>query len=43
MIILVSVGIASALVQVLVYVLHNRRVAQGIHQPRDGAPMLYYP
>lgn len=43
MIIMVSVGIASALVQVIVYVLHNRRVAQGMHQLRDEAPMVYYP
>ena len=44
MIIMVSVGVASALVQIIVYVVHNRRVAQGKHRPKDGlAPMVYIP
>jgi hypothetical protein len=44
MIIMVSVGIASALAQIVIYVVHNRRVAQGKHQARDGsAPMVYVP
>ena len=44
MIIMVSIGIASAAVQVIVYVVHNRRVAQGKHRPKDGSePMVYFP
>lgn len=44
MIIMVSIGIASALVQVIVYVVHNRRVAQGKHRSKDGSePMVYFP
>lgn len=44
MIIMVSIGIASAFVQVIVYVVHNRRVAQGKHRPKDGSePMVYFP
>lgn len=44
MIIMVSVGIASVLVQIIVYVVHNRRVAQGKHRPKDGSvPMVYFP
>lgn len=44
MIIMVSIGIASALVQIIVYVVHNRRVAQGKHRPKDGSePMVYFP
>lgn len=44
MIIMVSVGIASASVQVIVYVVHNRHVAQGKHRPKDGsAPIVYFP
>ncbi|OJJ84647.1 uncharacterized protein ASPGLDRAFT_1516636 [Aspergillus glaucus CBS 516.65] len=44
MIIMVSVGVASALVQIIVYVVHNRRVAQGKHRPKDGlTPMVYIP
>lgn len=44
MIIMVSVGIASAAIQIVVYVVHNRRVAQGKHQTKDGSePMIYVP
>lgn len=44
MIIMVSVGIASALVQMILYVVHNRCVAQGKHQPKNGlAPMVFIP
>lgn len=42
MIIMVSIGIASALVQIAVYVVHNRRVAQGKHVPKDGSPPLVH-
>ncbi|KAF6833982.1 inner membrane transport protein yfav [Colletotrichum musicola] len=42
MIIMVSVGMAFALLQELVYFVHNRRVAQGKHKPKDGQePFLY--
>lgn len=42
MIIMVSVGMAFALLQELVYFVHNRRVAQGKHKPKDGLePFLY--
>ena len=44
MIIMVAVGIASAVVQVLVYIFHNRRVARSKHQSEDGSePMVYVP
>lgn len=42
MIIMVSVGIASALAQIVIYVVHNKRVAQGKHQPKDGLPPMVY-
>ncbi|KAI3541126.1 major facilitator superfamily transporter [Colletotrichum filicis] len=42
MIIMVSIGMAFALLQEAVYVLHNRRVAQGKHRPKDGSePYIY--
>jgi hypothetical protein len=41
---MVSVGIAFAALQVIIYVIHNKRVAQGKHKDKDGAePMLYTP
>ncbi|PLN75176.1 MFS general substrate transporter [Aspergillus taichungensis] len=44
MIIMVAVGIASAVVQVLVYIFHNRRVARSKHQSEDGSePMVFVP
>ncbi|KAJ5172375.1 hypothetical protein N7492_004968 [Penicillium capsulatum] len=44
MIIMVSVGIASAAIQITVYIVHNRRVAQGKHQAKDeSGPMIYVP
>jgi len=42
MIIMVCIGIASAFAQIVVYIVHNRRVAQGKHRPSDGlAPMVH--
>ncbi|KPM45288.1 hypothetical protein AK830_g1295 [Neonectria ditissima] len=44
MIIMVSVGMVSAIVQLGIYVVHNKRVAQGKHQAVNGvAPMIYTP
>jgi hypothetical protein len=44
MIIMVSVGIASASLQVAIYVVHNKRVAEGKIKPKDGSPpMIYVP
>lgn len=42
MIILVSVGIAVAAVQILVYVVHNRRVTQGKSRPEIGSKPVRY-
>ncbi|KAK1623435.1 inner membrane transporter yfaV [Colletotrichum phormii] len=40
--IMVSAGIAFAILQVVIYTVHNKRVAQGKHKPRDGeAPRIY--
>ena len=42
MIIMVSVGTVFAL-QMVIYIVHNRRVAQG-KRPKDGsAPIVYTP
>ena len=41
---MVAVGMAFAGLQIVVYVVHNRRVAQGKHKPRNGEePMIYVP
>ncbi|KAK0371326.1 inner membrane transporter yfaV [Colletotrichum limetticola] len=41
-IIMVSVGMAFAVLQVVLYAVHNKRVAEGKHKPRDGeAPRIY--
>nr|XP_036579614.1 major facilitator superfamily transporter [Colletotrichum truncatum]KAF6787222.1 major facilitator superfamily transporter [Colletotrichum truncatum] len=42
MIIMVSVGMAFALLQELVYFIHNKRVAQGKHRPKDGSKPYVY-
>ncbi|KAE9572462.1 hypothetical protein CGMCC3_g11408 [Colletotrichum fructicola] len=42
MIIMVSVGMAFALLQELVYFVHNRRVAQGKHKSKDGSEPYVY-
>ncbi|WYZ34315.1 hypothetical protein EsH8_I_000591 [Colletotrichum jinshuiense] len=42
MIIMVSVGMAFALLQEAVYFVHNRRVAQGKHTPKDGSEPYVY-
>ncbi|KAK1766601.1 major facilitator superfamily domain-containing protein [Phialemonium atrogriseum] len=41
-IIMVSVGIVFAALQIVVYVVHNRRVAQGKHQEKDGSESMIY-
>ncbi|KAH8898179.1 MFS general substrate transporter [Thozetella sp. PMI_491] len=42
--IMVSVGIAFAALQIVVYIVHNRRVAKGQHEEKDGSePMIYVP
>lgn len=41
---MVAVGIAFALLQVVIYVIHTRRVAQGKHRPKNAEePMIYVP
>ncbi|WQF78424.1 Putative major facilitator superfamily, MFS transporter superfamily [Colletotrichum destructivum] len=42
MIIMVSVGMTFALLQEAVYFVHNRRVAQGKHTPKDGSEPYVY-
>lgn len=44
MIIMVSIGIASAIVQLVVYIRHNQRVAEGKSQREAGlSPRVYVP
>lgn len=39
---MVSVGMAFAVLQVVIYAVHNKRVAEGKHKPRDGeVPRIY--
>ena len=42
---MVVVGIAFAMLQIVVYVVHNRRVAQGKHKPdkNGNRPQIYVP
>lgn len=41
---MVSVGMAFALLQIGIYVHHNKRVGEGKHHPKDGEePMIYAP
>ena len=41
---MVMVGIVFAALQIVVYVVHNRRVRQGKHKPRNGEePQIYVP
>ncbi|OLN94298.1 putative transporter YIL166C-like protein 4 [Colletotrichum chlorophyti] len=42
MIIMVSVGMVFALLQETVYFVHNRRVLQGKHKPKDGSEPYVY-
>lgn len=43
-IIMVCVGMAFAILQVVIYTVHNRRVAEGKHKPPPGeAPRIYVP
>lgn len=41
MIIMVSVGIAAASLQILIYVVHNRRLKEGKHE--KGSQIVYTP
>lgn len=44
MTIMVSVGISFALLQIVIYVLHNKRVAQGKYRTKGAeVPMIYRP
>ncbi|KAM0284123.1 hypothetical protein ACHAQH_002111 [Verticillium albo-atrum] len=44
MIIMVSVGMIFAIIQDIVYVVHNRRVRSGKHKTKDGSePYIYVP
>lgn len=43
MIVMVSVGIASAAFQIVVYVVHNRRVNNGEQQGSELRAKLYVP
>ena len=42
MIIMVTVGMVSAAVQMVVYIVHNKRVREGKHVPKDGKPLQIY-
>ncbi|PKS12648.1 hypothetical protein jhhlp_000856 [Lomentospora prolificans] len=42
LIIMVAVGMLFAAIQVIVYVVHNKRVAEGKHQPKDGEESMIY-
>lgn len=43
-IIMVSIGVASAIVQIIVYVRHNKHVSDGKGQRQDGpSPRIYVP
>ncbi|KAF4962404.1 hypothetical protein FSARC_9513 [Fusarium sarcochroum] len=44
MIIMVTVGIVFASLQIVIYIVHNKRVAQGKHKGKGGVvPMIYTP
>lgn len=41
---MVSVGMAFAILQVVIYTVHNKRVAQGKHKAPPGeVPRIYIP
>lgn len=42
MIIMVTVGMVAAAVQMAVYIIHNKRVREGKHVPKDGSPPMVY-
>jgi hypothetical protein len=42
MIIMVSVGMVAAAVQMAVYIVHNKRVREGKHVTKDGSPTMIY-
>ncbi|KAH7159544.1 major facilitator superfamily domain-containing protein [Dactylonectria estremocensis] len=42
MIIMVSLGMTSAVIQVIIYTVHNKRVAQGKHAREDGVSLMLY-
>lgn len=41
-IIMVAVGMFFAIVQDVIYIVHNRRVRSGKHQTKDGSPPYIY-
>ena len=44
LIIMVAVGIVFAALQIVIYVVHNKMVAEGKHKTKDGKePMIYVP
>ncbi len=44
LIIMVAVGIVFAGLQIVIYFVHNKRVADGKHDTKDGeVPMVYVP
>lgn len=44
LIIMVAVGIVFAALQIVIYVVHNKRVAEGKHTTKDGTePIIYVP
>lgn len=41
---MVSIGMAFAILQVIIYTLHNKRVAEGKYNPAKGeVPRIYVP
>lgn len=42
LIIMVAVGIVFAALQVVIYVVHNKRVAEGKHTTKDGDEAIIY-
>lgn len=41
---MVAVGIVFAGLQIVIYVVHNKRVADGKHKTKDGEePIIYVP
>lgn len=41
---MVAVGIVFAGLQIVIYVVHNKRVVEGKHKTKDGEePMVYVP
>lgn len=43
MIIMVSVGIVGAIIQIIIYLVHNKRVAEGKHHQDEYGARIYVP